>query len=194
MQDFRKPNVKATRFRFKKCKVVDDKFLKDLREKHPETKKYSKQDVNRIVALFNQKLWEGALEFRDGIELPESLGYIFIGACPRVFKENIDYGKSIKYGVKVTHKNWETDGHVGKIFFSNYYAKYKLKERSIWGFTATRDFKRTTTRVFKEDWKKYVIVEKTITISKLYKKMIRKDLGKKLESIRLKEYDEFDMN
>jgi hypothetical protein len=194
MQDFRKPNVTGPRFRFKKTKVTDDEFVKELHKKHPETKKYNRQQIAKIVGTFNQKLWEGALEHRDGIELPESLGFIFIGACPRVFKENIDYGKSIKYGVKVTHKNWETDGHVGKIFFSNYYAKYKLKERSIWGFTATRDFKRTTTRVFKEDWKKYVIVEKTITISKLYKKMIRKDLGKKFEEIRLKEYDEFDMN
>ena len=194
MQEFRKPNVTGPRFRYKKCRPVDDEFVKELNKKHPEMTKYSKKDITKVIATFNGLLWKGALEFRDGVELPESLGYIFIGACPRVFKENIDYGKSIKYGVKVTHKNWDTDGHLGKIFFSNYYAKYKLRERSIWGFTATRDFKRTTTRVFKEDWKKYVVVDKTITISKLYKKMLRRDSIKAYQEIRLKDYDEFDMN
>lgn len=194
MKEFRKPNVTGKRFRFKKTRIFDDDFINGLYKKHPETKKYNKKEVLNIIGTFNQKLWEGVLKNRDGIELPESLGYLFIGSCPKVVKENVDYGKSIKYGIKVTHKNWETDGHVGKIFFSNFYAKYKLKERSIWGFTATRDFKRTTKQVFKQDWKKYIIVENTVMISKLYKKMYKIDIGKKYTESRLKEYDEFDMN
>lgn len=193
MEEFRKPDVKATRFRFKKHKVTDDDFMKTLAQKHPELAKYSKANLNTVVSAFNEELWKGALEHRDGIELPESLGYLFIGACPRVFKENIDYGKSIKYGVKVTHKNWETDGHVGKIFFSNYYAKYKLKDRSIWGFTATRDFKRTTTKVFKEDWKKYVIINGMLSIAALYKKRSQKEYAQRITQEKVKEYNEFDM-
>jgi len=168
MQQFRKPDLSAPRYRVKKKNLITDQYITDLHEKHSNLKKYNKKDIRDIIKNFNGVLWNEIIEHRDGVELPESLGYVFVGSCPSVKKENIDYAKSIKYGIKVTHKNYDTDGHLGKIFFSNYSAKYKLKDRNIWAFSGSRLFKRAVTKKFKEDWKKYVVIDNTLRISKLY--------------------------
>ena len=107
--------------------------------------------------------------------------------------ENIDYGKSIKYGVKVTHKNWETDGAIGKIFYSNYSSRYKLKDRVLWGFTANRYFKRAVTKEFKENWKRYLAVDKTVVVSKLFQMYKTNHKIQKYNESKLDTYNEFDL-
>ena len=39
-------------------------------------------DKLKVIKSFNGKVWEGVIDNRNGIELPESLGYLFIGSCP----------------------------------------------------------------------------------------------------------------
>lgn len=193
MDKFYKPNLTSTRYRPKRTCLVDKSYLKSFYKKYPEYKDYTRPQLYSIIKKFNEKLWRTSLEHRDGIELPESLGYIFIGACPQAKGPNIDFAKSIKYGVRVSHKNWDTDGHIGKIFFSNYSAKYKLRERALWGFTACRTFKRTMTNVFKEEWKKFLFIENTYKVSQFYKKVSQKNYYDKLEKEKLNDYNEFDI-
>jgi hypothetical protein len=194
MQNFNKPNLNAPRYSSPKVKLIDNKFIKDFKEKYPEYEGMTKSSYKNIIKAFNEKLWKKAIENRDGIELPENLGYLFVGACQQASKENIDYGKSIKYGIKVTHKNWDTDGHIGKIFYSNYSSRYKLRCRVLWGFMANRYFKRAVTKEFRENWKKYVTVDKMVIVSTLFKNLTKKEIAVKKNEERLKTYNEFDLN
>ena len=54
------------------------------------------------------------------------------------------------------NRNWETDGNIGKIFYTNWSAKYKFKNREFWKFEAVRDFKRSIAKEYPENWTKYI--------------------------------------
>lgn len=193
MQKFNKPNLNLPRYRIPKLKLIDNPFIKSFKEKYSEHSEMDKALFKKVIKAFNEKLWRYTIENRDGIELPENLGYLFVGACQQPTKENIDYGKSIKYGMKVTHKNWETDGAISKIFYSNYSSRYKLKDRVLWGFTANRYFKRAVTKEFKENWKKYLSVDKTVVVSKLFNMHTVNHQIIKQDKRKLDTYNEFDL-
>tara|TARA_R110000868_G_scaffold137562_3_gene351118 strand:+ start:31 stop:612 length:582 start_codon:yes stop_codon:yes gene_type:complete len=193
MQNFRKPDLNAPRYRIPKKKIITKKYVKEFREKYPEYGEIGLSTLKNIVKAFNGKLWQNAIENRDGIELPENLGNVFIGACQKASKENIDYGKSIKYGIRVTHKNWDTDGYISKIFYSNYHSRYRLRDRSLWGFVASRYFKRAVTKSFKEDWKRYIVIDKNFTVSKLFASFIIKHNVEKKQKEQLNTYNEFEL-
>jgi len=194
MDTFRKPDLSAPRYRLKKKNIIDDEYYKNFQKKYPDNKDISLSQLKKIVKAANTEFWKLVIENRDGIELPENLGHIFIGSCYNIQKENIDYGKSIKYNTKVTHKNYDTDGHVSKIFYTNYSPKYKIKYRKIWSFAAGRYFKRAVKDAFKDNWKKYMLVDNTLKISNLYKQKRTADYLKSKASKEYGFYDEFDMN
>lgn len=192
MRNFNKPNLNAPRYATPKLKLIDNKLIKEFKEKYTEHSDVDKKTFKDIVKAFNEKLWKKAIEKREGIELPENLGYLFIGACQKPTKENVDYGASIKHGITVTHKNWDTDGYIGKIFYSNYNSRYRLRDRVLWGFTANRYFKRAVTKEFKENWKKYIAVDKTVVISKLFTAISKSHNITREENKKLETYNEFD--
>lgn len=194
MAEFRKPDLSAPRYRMKRKNLITDTYMDDFKNRHPELESYDKHKVKDVVKYFNEKLWKAIIEHRDGVELPEGLGFVFIGACPYVKKDNIDYGKSIKYGVKVTHKNYDTDGYLGKIFYSNYSAKYRLKDSALWAFSGSRYFKRAVTKTFKEDWRKYLVIDNTTRVSKMYLKRRQKDYIMANYAEKEKTYNEFEMD
>lgn len=193
MQKFNKPDLNSPRYRMPKFKVIDKSFIKTFKEKYPEYESMENSLFKKVVKAFNEKLWQHTIENRDGIELPENLGYLFVGACQKPVKENVDFGKSIKHGIKVIHKNWETDGTISKIFYSNYSSRYKLKDRVLWGFTANRYFKRAVTKEFKENWKRYLSVDKTVVVSKLFTMHSRYHYLQNQEKKKLESYNEFDL-
>lgn len=194
MAEFRRPDLSAPRYRVKRKNLITDQYLDEFRNRYPELKNYDKSDIKSIIKSFNEKLWNAIIEHRDGVELPEGLGYVFIGACPYVKKDNIDYAKSIKYGIKVTHKNYDTDGYLGKIFYSNYSAKYRLKDSTLWAFSGGRYFKRAVTKIFKENWRKYLVIDNTTRVSKMYLKRRQKDYIDANYAEKEKTYNEFEMD
>jgi len=125
--------------------------------------------------------------------LPEQIGWLFIGTCQQSKKDNIDYAKSKKYGVKVTNNNWDTDGKLAKIFFTNYAPKHKMKNREFWGFTACREFKRAVSRSYPENWNMYLQVLSKAKIDKVYNSAVYKDYLNKVSNNALKSYNEFDI-
>lgn len=193
MRQFRKPDLNAPRYRPKAYNVLSTNLLKLFKEKYPKYKDLDYPTFKKVIHKFSQNIWESVLDIRDGIELPESLGYIFIGTCLNPgSKPNIDYGKSIKYGFQVTNKNWESDGKLGKIFYTNYSVKYKVKDRQIWAFIPCRLFKRTVAKTYPENWTKYVMIDNKLKISKLYTLKSLDQVDKKLETSRLETYNEFE--
>lgn len=171
---FRKPDIHAPRFRPKVANVMSKELFKKFKDKFPEHN-ISYLQFKEIVNAYNAELAEAIIEYRDGIELPEGLGHIFIGSCPPLSKrKNVDYFKSKQYGVKTYHKNWDSDSRVMKIFFSNYHVKYKLKNKEIWAFAYTRDYKRKASKNFAEEWTKYIYVNNNKKVSMVFKESLNK--------------------
>jgi hypothetical protein len=142
---------------------------------------------------FNKIIYQTVIDTRDGVQLPELIGWFFIATCEQSKKNNIDFAKSKKYGVTVTNKNWETDGKLAKIFFSNYAPKHKMKNREFWGFTACREFKRSVAKAYPENWNMYVAAYNNKQIKLAYQKVAYKDYKLKQTKEALKTYNEFDI-
>lgn len=190
---YKKPDLNAPRYRPKRLsllnKVFFDRFIKD----NPKYANINIKDFKNIITTFNGMIWQTILDERDGIQLPEQLGYIFIGSCPRK-KSNVDFAKSAQYGFVIQHQNWESDQFTAKIFYTNYETKYRFKNHELWGFNGLRDFTRTTGKTYPTEWKKYIQVENKIKVSRLFRVEKFKQFKTEEAATLIKDYDEFNLN
>lgn len=189
-KEYKEPDVKGPRFRQKGINIVDNTFLKEFKEKYPKYKDLTISEINKIMKKYNETVWKEVIENRDGVQLPEGVGILFIATCKNPLRQNIDFAKSKKYGVTVTNKNWETDGKLAKIFYTNYNTSFRFQNRECWGFIACREFKRTVAKVYPENWNLYVQVEPTKKLRDKYKKKV---YAEKMNKERLIDYNEFDL-
>jgi hypothetical protein len=194
VRPFKKPDLNAPRYRPTKLNLTNvDTYNKFISE-NPKYAHITLAEFKNIISTFNGAIWESVINERDGVELPEQLGYLFIGTCPRQKKENIDYKKSEHYGFAVQNQNWESDQYLAKIFYTNFETKYRFKHNDLWGFTALRDFKRSVAKTYPAKWKMYVVVDNLVKVSRIFRQeKYRYDL--KVETIDLlKNYDEFNLD
>ena len=192
-KEYKAPDVKAPRFRQEAAGIIDKKFFDSFIEKYPKYKNLSESQIRKIVKSFNELFWDTVIETRDGVQLPEGLGCIFIGTCHTAKSNNIDYAKSKKYGVSVTNKNWETDGKLAKIFYTSYSSKYKYAFRECWSFTACRNFKRAVAKSYPDNWTMYIQVDPDKKLRKMYTAISLKHKRKNELNAQLNNYNEFDL-
>jgi hypothetical protein len=193
MKEFKKPDVKAPRFRPRKYSVLNKEFFEKFKKKYPKYKDLEDKYLRQVMKDFNKIIYQTVIDTRDGVQLPELIGWLFIATCEQSKKQNVDFAKSKKYGVTVTNKNWETDGKLAKIFFSNYAPKHKMRNREFWGFTACREFKRAVAKSYPENWNMYLTAYNNKQIKLTYQKVFVKDLREKNTERALKTYNEFDI-
>jgi hypothetical protein len=193
MREFKKPNLKAPRFRPEMHSVLNKEFFDDFRKKHAKYKDYTNVELRDIIKAFNKLVYTNVIEKRDGVQLPETIGWLFIGTCQRSKKANIDYAKSNKYGVTVTNNNFDTDGKLAKIFFTSHAPKHKMKNREFWSFVACREFKRAVSKNYPENWNMYVVVDATTKLRRIYQKTVAKNIAVNKENQALKSYNEFEL-
>jgi hypothetical protein len=193
MKEFKKPDLKAPRFRPEVFSVLDKKFFDDFRKKHPKYKGYDNSFLRSVIKNFNKTLFSNVIEKRDGVQLPETIGWLFIGTCQQSKKPNIDYAKSNKYGVTVSNRNFETDGKLAKIFFTSHAPKHKMKNREFWSFVACREFKRAVSKNYAENWNMYVVVDATTKLRGIYQKIVARNIILAKEKEALKNYNEFEL-
>tara|TARA_R110001592_G_scaffold39342_6_gene129492 strand:- start:1315 stop:1833 length:519 start_codon:yes stop_codon:yes gene_type:complete len=170
INNFKKPDLNAPRYREKVLSILNIETLKEFKDKYPAYKNIDNEKLKNVIKFFNEKIWQEVIENRDGVELPYSLGYLFIGTCPAAKTVNTDYALSKKYGKVLQNKNWDTDGKVAKIFYTNYTTKYRFKNRELWQFTAVRQFKRAVAKTYPKKWKKYIIMNNHKKVAHMYKK------------------------
>ena len=157
---FNKPDRTGKRFR-KTCHTVPmSNVLLKIKAKHSKYKDITVQQAEEIVNNFSIFLTEKAVNNREGIELPEGLGTVLITSF-KTSKRLIDKASSERLGVKVYHSNLATDGFMAKIFYSNDRMRYRLPNREMWGMKGCRDFTTLASHRFKDDWKKYIQLERT---------------------------------
>lgn len=194
MRPFNKPDLNAPRYRPTKLNLTNVDTYNRFIAENPKYANISLSEFKSIISAFNGAIWETVISERDGVELPEQLGYLFIGTCPRQKKENVDYKKSEHYGFTVQNQNWESDQYLAKIFYTNFETKYRFKHNDLWGFSGLRDFKRSVAKTYPNKWKMYVVVDNLVKVSRIFRQEKYKS-DMKLETIDLlKNYDEFNLD
>lgn len=193
MREFNKPNVKASRYRPEVYSLLNKKFFDKFKSKYPKYKDMTNLELRNIIKKFHEHVYNTVIEKRDGIQLPEQIGWLFIGACESSKKRNVDYAKSNKYGVEVSYNNWNTDGRLAKIFFTSNAPKHKMKNREFWRFVGCRNFKRSVAKAFSENWNNYIIIDSSVQLRLNYQKTFLKDLTIREQQNDLKSYNEFDI-
>lgn len=170
------PDLNAPRFRRRLLNTLNSKFIREIKNEVPEIKNVSDKDIRRIVQGFNKHIRKTVINYRDGVELPEQIGHLFIGSC-RPMKSNVDFKSSSAYLKKIQHRNWESDAYVAKIFYTvsrmfydnHKWNRYNFKNHELWGFNGCREFTRTVGAVYPTNWKRYVEVDPTKKIIHVYK-------------------------
>jgi hypothetical protein len=191
MRTIKKPDLNAPRFRKRRKSILTSKTHKQFIEKYPE---YSSIDLSlfkTIVMNFNANLVNGIIDNRNGVELPDGLGFIFIGTCPPSKKKNIDYKRSFEYGVEATHRNWDSDNKLMKIFYTNLPSKYPFSNKQIWNFKAVKQFRKQASDIYKTDWAKYIEVSPNRKISAIFDRHRKKEYARNLTPVIPEGYDEF---
>lgn len=192
-KQYKKPDLSAPRYRPKKLNLTNVDFYNKFIEDNPKYSHITLEQFKDVIKTFNGLIWKTVVDERDGVQLPEQLGYIFIGSCPKKKGDNTDYKKSEYYGVKVQNQNWESDQFTAKIFYTNYETKYRFKNHELWGFKGLRDFTRATAKAYPIEWKKYIQVDNLTKISRLFR-IEKFKQNKNIETSELlKDYDEFNL-
>jgi len=187
-----KPDVKAPRYRRPGKRTVVDDMVKHVKQEVFIAKYIDDELIKSIILEFNIELWNTVIENRDGIEIPNQIGHIFIGTCPRRQKKNMDYKLSAELEQLVQHRNWDSDNYLAKIFFTTYASKFRFKHNSLWGFEAIRDFKRKVSKTYPTNWKKYVQIDPKYKISTLFRVKLQEMKRIESEEDLLKTYNEFE--
>jgi len=185
--NFKKPDLNASRHREKRLGILNEETIKEFKEKKPLYSNIDNDKLKKIIKLYNVKLWNAVINYRDGVELPDSLGYLFIGTCPSSKTINPNYTLSHQYGKILQNKNWETDGNLAKIFYTNWSTKYRFKNRELWSFVACREFKRAVSKSYPKNWTKYLVMKNKYRVAHLYDQNIEQT--KEI----LKNYNEFEI-
>lgn len=189
---YKKPDLNAPRFRPKKLNFTNQEFHKKFIEDNPKFSSVTAEQFKSIITHFNGKIWQTVVDERDGVELPEQLGFLFIGTCPRK-KNNVNFHGSSEHGVVLQFQNWESDSYIAKIFYTNYETKYRFKNHELWGFTGVRDFRRTVGKRYPQEWKKYLMVDDLIRVSRLFRKEKANHIKREETQLRIEYYDEFNL-
>lgn len=168
MRNYNKPNLKGPRYRKKIKGLLNKETFDEFKEKYPAYNHVDNKVLKNIVREYNKAIYEGVIDNRDGVELPNSLGFLFIGTCPPAKGSNINFVESQNYGKVLKNKNWETDGNVAKIFYTNWHSKYRFKNRKLWSFKACRNFKRTVSKEYRKEWAKYIKMREKVKVSQVY--------------------------
>jgi hypothetical protein len=194
MSNYKKPDLNAPRYRRKVDNTIDTDFYNLFISKYPEYKHLTLKEVKNILYTFNEHLYQSVINNRDGVEIPSQIGHLFIGTCPASKKRaNNDHKLSLHYMQKVKHRNFESDQHLAKIFYTTYVNKYKFKNYDLWAFNSHRDFSRKVSAEYPDNWKKYVEVDPGMKISFVYKRF-NYVLERKEENTQLlDEYNEFEL-
>jgi hypothetical protein len=150
--------------------------------------------IRDVIIAANRAIAQTVVDFRDGIELPDQLGYMFLGTCLPKVRKNVDFKQTKSYLKVIQHRNWESDNYIAKIFYTNYQTKYGFKFHEIWAFDPCRDFTREVGRTYPENWKKYIQVDHTLKVSKLYRKYMGEVRRSVLDNERLESYNPLELD
>lgn len=192
MKDAIQRNLNGPRFRPRRLETLSDDWLTQIVDSEDCPIK-DKDVIKQIISITNEEITRTVVDYRDGIELPEQLGYMFLGTCQPKIRKNVDFKVTEEYHKVIQHRNWESDNYLAKIFYTNYETKYKFKFHELWGFKGCRAFTRLVGSEYPKNWKKYIQVDYSLKISRLYRHYM-KDINRlAIDRERLENYNPLDL-
>ena len=78
MKEFKKPDLNAPRFRPEVYNVLNKEFIEKFKEKYPRYKDLDNKKIKDVIKTFNRTLYNTVVNTRDGIQLPDQIGWLFI--------------------------------------------------------------------------------------------------------------------
>lgn len=171
---FKRPNLNAPRVRPKVYNFHTKSFFDEFRKEYPEYKNLSDKILKEKLQFITDSIKDQVINTREGVELPLGLGYMFIGSCPKKVSPNPDIQTSYQYNKLISHKNYESDQYLAKIFYTTFETKYKFKYHNSWGFKACRKFKRSVKPVYVENYTKYIKIDNFIKVSTIFRKNVKR--------------------
>lgn len=181
-------NLKGPRFRNKMLQTTSDEWLTDIVGSSDCLVK-DKTLVKKIIVDTNKIISDLIIELRDGVELPEQLGHMFLGTCQPKIRKNVDFKTTDHYLKVIQHRNWESDNYLAKIFYTNYGTKYKFKFHELWGFKGCRNLTRKVAAEYPKNWKKYIQVDYSLKVSRLYRNYLKDVNRMVIDRERLQDYN-----
>lgn len=175
------------RFHVKRLSLIRISEIVKLQNDNPIAKKYSYKVLKKIIRSYNSAIVDEVVKRKDGIELPENLGRIFAGVVER--EDNRNYKLSEELNMKVSHRNWESDGFLLKIYYLPVIRGFKHSE--LYGLNPGREIQTTVSHNFSTNWKRYRVF---VRDRKIRATIIKEDILAKARNIEkeiLKYYDEF---
>lgn len=144
--DLHKPRVTE-----KKGKVIAYKEVRDFNKQHPSYD-LKKSDIIKIMRTFNSNMADETMNNIYGVVLPENIGVILINNAGKPKNRPVDYAKSKATGVKVYHKNWDTDNNLMRIVFMNKTLRTVVKNTKLFGFNPLQQYKKKASKYFVKNW------------------------------------------
>lgn len=165
-----RPNDR-TKPRFRGCSgrtsVLSKQLWEEYNIKNPENT-VTWQEFKNCILESNRAIYTHVIDNRDGFEFPKLLGFNFIATCKRPKKKNVDFKTSEQVGKVVYHRNYDTDGKIAKIFYTNFGIKYKLRNRRLWVFTACREYRDALKPVYRQNYNRYIEISAITKIWRLF--------------------------
>jgi len=166
---YKEPDRHSKRFRNNKIDAISQEFFNNFMKTHPDFA-FSTVDIRRILKTFHELCNKIIAETRDGLELPEQLGYIVLGKQRiRDVDEIIDSKLTMKYHKKILHSNWEENQWFCKIYYTNFANKYRFKNSALWGFQASRKLKQNVSKAFKKNPTTYIYLDNYGKVNKIFR-------------------------
>lgn len=152
-----KLDPKAPRYRSESTTIATAKFFQKFFKEHPEWKPFRKQftdaKLKEMIRFVNVDLRQKAIDNRDGVYLPQQMGWIYLGTIKEP-KRRINAKLSNELGYNVNYTNNHTDGKMLKIVHSSGHRSFKYENKDLFRFYAADDFKEHASKEFS---KKYMI-------------------------------------
>ena len=151
----------APRHRPDSRQIFTTQFFKKFFKQHPEFKeldeKYTIQEKKEFIKFFNECLGDIAIENRDGVKLPEGLGFIYLGTLKTKTKINNKLSNEVGYNINYTNNH--SDGKLLKITYSSRPKSYNFENKELWSFKKAHTFKEKASKAFKDNWNKYMALD-----------------------------------
>lgn len=166
MRQYNKPDLSAPRYFVKTLKIINQEFFDKFRKEYPDLL-LSNKDIRKTIHIFNELCVDQIANNRDGLELPEQLGFILVGSCKKK-EPPIDEKLSSELELEIQQKNWESNQWLCKVCYTNFASKYKFRNSNLWAFEAGRVLKRKASAAYKENYKKYVVLDNFRKLNHLF--------------------------
>lgn len=148
----------APRFRSDSTTIATAPFFSKFFKENPQFKPFKKQftlaQLKEMIKFVNVDLRTAAIETRDGVLLPKSLGWIYLGTILTP-KKVVNHKLSNELERDINFTNNHSDGKMLKIIHTAGHRSFKFENKDLWKFTAGADFRDHASKEFSKRYMVY---------------------------------------